>query len=367
MAENKIDILINSFFNDKGTGKAIKRMQDINKAADAYNTLTERSARVGLVPNISKDGILTFQNLAGYTQDFDKSLSKVNDGQKKFERQMKAQQESIKRAQEETARFNSALKKQQARERAATKELEKMGNTFSMEFLGILFFGMQMQMLFGNLAKSTVSNFMKITEGATSQGQAISALNATWTLLSFTVGSAVASVVESLLPTILPVIEAIVDWVDKNSSLVGWSIILGFVLGTVLLIIGSLYIGIEAIINSFVKLTSGTNSLISAFIKFASVAAADMGWGFVFSTIFIWIGIIIAVIAVLYAAWQTNFGGIQEFTKGTFGIIWEIIKTVFGALWDIIKLFFGLVLAIFQGDWGKVVAILIKEIGRAHV
>ena len=328
MAENKIDILIDSLFRGDGFDKAMRSMRRLEQQIALTKKLADFS-EIGV--SLNKNGRFVDAQTKKF-MSYGEVTRRVGD-------------------------MNAFIDQQKAAQKAmmqTDKALQKSLNSFSMEFLGILFFGMQIQMMFSNLAKSTVSSFMKISEGSTSSGQAINALNASWELLGFTIGSAVATALEMVLPIVLPIIEAVSDWVQQNEKLVGWIVIAGIALGAFMFIVGSLSIGLEAVFNAILKVGAGTSILNKALMEWLAPVAADAGWVFVFSTIAMWIGIIIAIVAVLYAAWITNFAGIQEFTKNTLGIIWDLIKTVFGGLWQIIKTVFEIIVAIFQGDWNRV-------------
>jgi hypothetical protein len=206
---------------------------------------------------------------------------------------------------------------------------------------------MQIKALFEGVARSTVASFMKISEGATSQGQAVNALQGTWELLKFSIGSAIATVLEGLLPVILPIIEGITDWIQRNEKLVGWFIIIGIVVGTVLMVFGSLVIGIEAIANSIIKLISGTSSLNALGKAINGVKFGGLLTGF--SALLVWILIIAAIIVVLAKAWKHNFANIQEFVKGTFSNIGSIVMA-FIDFWD----------GVFSGDSNKMLKSVLK-------
>lgn len=244
-------------------------------------------------------------------------------------------------------KFNNDIMKSRKRMKEFGMDASTVRSQFQMEFLGIMFFGMMLKQSLESLAKSTTSSFMKITEGATSQGQAITALQVSWELLKFSIGEAIGSVLEALLPTILPIIMAITDWIQQHQKLVGWLIIGGIVIGTLLYMVGQMVLG-------FSSLAQGISKVAALFAGEGSIAAGATATSMSFMALLGWILIIIAIAAVLWAAWQTNFGGIRDFTTNTFGIIWETIKTVLKSIWDIIKTVLDILVAVFKGDWKRV-------------
>lgn len=327
MVENRIDILIDSFFNGKGIKDAIDRVEDL------HSKLQKMQRMQKLMSDYSEIGV-----------SFNKNGQAIDSLTKKYV----SHNDILDRINKQNA-FIDQQKSLQKSAGAQEKSLSRLGNTFSMEYLGILFFGMQIKALFEGVARSTVASFMKISEGATSQGQAVNALNATWELLKFSIGSAIGTVLEGLLPVILPIIESITDWIQRNEKLVGWFIIIAIVVGTVLMVFGSLVIGIEAIGNAIVKLISGTSSLNALGKAINGVKFGTMLTGF--SALLVWILVVLAAVYVLVKLWKANFGRIQEFTKGAL----DSIGIMLGALGEFI-------VGIFTGDDNKILRSIAKFI-----
>jgi len=134
-----------------------------------------------------------------------------------------------------TIKWNAEQKKWNA----SFKDTINMMPKFKMHLLSVMFFGMMLQRMMERLAMSTVSTFMKITEGQTTQAQAITRLTANWEYLKFSIGHAIATVLEPLLPIIEPIFEAIADFVQQNPDVVFWSIAGALTAGIVMAGVGT--------------------------------------------------------------------------------------------------------------------------------
>ena len=148
--------------------------------------------------------------------------------------------------------------------------------TFSMHFLGMMFFGMQLQRMFQTLMVSATQTFMKLSEGAGSAGMAVSALAANWTLVKFAIGNALAIALEPLIPAITRLAVIITDFISKNPQKLGWALASIVTLGGVLFFGSQLALFIEALRNFFVAMKTGeyisyTNKLGKALKGIGSV------------------------------------------------------------------------------------------------
>lgn len=303
MGTNVISMIIQDFFRGKGSVDALTTYKKLEKQLDMTQETMDRLSRAGLkMVDTGKSGSRFYDTLNKNFISNEKAMMRME------------------------------------------KTTRKLRQTFSMEFLGVMFLGMQLQRTFTNLAKTTFSTFMKITEGMHPAAQASNALAATWTMLKFSIGEALATVLQQLLPVLIPIITKIADWVQQNQKLTAWLILGGIALGAFLFFVGQMYIGIEALINAIFNITSA--------VKAWSAASALAGAGL--TTILLWVGLIIAILAVLYAAWTTNFAGIRDFTTGTLGIIFAVLKTVFKGIIELVMILFKIIVAIFEGDWTKV-------------
>jgi len=180
--------------------------------------------------------------------------------------------------------------------------LQQFGRSFKMEYLSLLFFGMAIQRMFLGLARTGMDAYMKITEGQTEFGQSTLKLAAAWEYTKFVIGEAIGSVLTALLPTILPIIRKITDWVEQNKELVGWIIIIGVILGTLMMTFGIVALGIRGML-------AWIGNMIGAF-KMLGVAATFL----MANPVILAIALIAAAIIFLYFAWQNNWFNIRQTT-----------------------------------------------------
>src|SRR3990167_2230756 len=131
--------------------------------------------------------------------------------------------------------------------RSVEQSLQKVGERFKFEYLGTLFFGQQMQRLFGGIARSGVDSFRSITEATEGGSSALTMMAASTEYLKFTLGDALATALEPLLPTLLNIVDALANWIEQNPKLASGVLIGGFAIGTflntasqLLLVFGSL-------------------------------------------------------------------------------------------------------------------------------
>lgn len=156
---------------------------------------------------------------------------------------------------------------------------------FQMHLLSIMFFGFILQRTMQKITSSTVSTFMKITEGQTLAAQGINALSASWELLKFSIGNAIASVLEPLLPILLPIIEAVADFVQQNPVPVFAGIVGLLTLGTFLSAIGQIGLFMQGLtiwkassdLTKFTGPGGGLEKITNAAFKGVGIAIAITG------------------------------------------------------------------------------------------
>jgi phage-related protein len=209
--------------------------------------------------------------------------------------------------------------------------------------LSALFFGMAIKRVFEGIAKTAVSTFNEVIHSGDKMATSFDILGGVFKFLAFTVGDALNSVFEPLVPIIIDIVMAVSQWIADNQKLVGWIIILGIALGTLLLVTGTLFLGIIGLVQAFGKLL-------------ALVASAGLGAAF-----WAFIGIVAAVAALFLALWVTNLGNFRDFFKETLGIIWMTVVAVFGHLGGIISNLWKAILALLSGDTDA----FIKHLGKA--
>lgn len=171
---------------------------------------------------------------------------------------------------------------------------------------------------------------------------------------------------EILIPELVKLVQWITSIVNKFNSMNEGTkriiVVIGMAaaaVGPILLVLGK----VSGAIGSIINLISGIGGLSSALTLLSGP-----------------IGIVIAAVAALAAAWATDFGGIREATSEIFESIktiistvwgfistlwdenfmnikeiattvWEDIELIFGTAFDVISNAFQIFAAIFSGDW----------------
>lgn len=211
--------------------------------------------------------------------------------------------------------------------------LNKMGSAatkartnFMMNFFSIMFTGQQVQRTMLRLATSTISTFMKISEGSTSASKAFTELGAMWDILKFAIGNAIATALEPLIPIIIGIIAAIVDWVSRHPRLTAAIILTALALGALMAMVGTLVLLIGSLKNIMVML------------DFEKFSAGALKFG---TSMLTWAAAnpILAAIAVLLAigaAAMLSFPGLRaqvaESFKPVGGAIMNLCYAILGLL-----------------------------------
>lgn len=206
---------------------------------------------------------------------------------------------------------------------------------FDMSALSIMFTGMLIQRTFQKILTSTVDTFSKISQGSTVAGQAITALGAEFTYLKFEVGRAIGEALAPLMAMLVPIIRAVADWIQKNPRLTAAIVLLGFALGTLLVIGGNAYLFLQGLVQF---LTGQFMTSLGAIAK-----SIGLSWATAFWPLIIIAAIVTAVIVAMIIAWQQDFGGFREWFK---------------TFWDGIALFLDGIFTFIQGIWDIMIGLM---------
>jgi len=152
--------------------------------------------------------------------------------------------------------------------------LKNFRGQFKMYFLSVMFFGMQIQRVFTQMARSTLESYMKISEGTTQAGQGLSMLQAAFTTLKYSVGEAIAEALLPFIPAILNIIMKIVDFVETHKKLVAMLIIGGAAFGAILFLIGQIGLGIGGVVTLLTKMAAAIGLATGPFLIFLALGIA---------------------------------------------------------------------------------------------
>lgn len=228
--------------------------------------------------------------------------------------------------------------------------------------LSALFFGMALQRLSMNIIKSSITAFNKITTGGEESSGAIAVLGVHFELLKFAIGGALSTLLEAWMPTIVEVILMVTEWITTHEELTAKILIGTAVIGSLLYILGTLgsaLTGIVGILSGMKDLAVIFSPLIKGFNLLRNAILLTTGVGGL-GGILIAIGLIMAVVVVLYALFKSNFGGIKDVVADTFLTIWDTVKSVAMFIWNTIRNLTDIIVGIFEGDWEKVGTAIVR-------
>ncbi|MFZ9272083.1 MAG: tape measure protein [Ilumatobacteraceae bacterium] len=229
---------------------------------------------------------------------------------------------------------------------ADTEVLQKLGIS-SEEFLNRVIGELEKLPAVGTSAKGALENFADATNKALKP-----------------IGDAIVPLVIAAVERIAPVIETLANGFKNLPGPVQQAIVifgaLLAALGPVLVVIGGIVMAAGGIAASIATL--GGMAVITPILVSVAVIAGK---------VLLAIGALVAISYVLYKAWTTNFGGIQDkvqsvvdvltalwdkhgaYIKDQFNRIWMIIKTVFDQISDYVMTVIGIVDALFKGEWSQ--------------
>ena len=325
-------------------------------AAKAGGTLSKTGKT--LFTNLDTPGLkrisLDYSNIG-------RTAAKVSTALPLMNKQMSIQSRIVKESAKADALKQQSMAQNLMTSGLSSKELDKsnksmiksvkgLKQTFSMQFLGIMFGGMAIQKLFQGMATTAKQSFMQITQGQGEAANAFMALDASIQLVRFSLGEAIGSALIPFIPKIIEIAEKVSDWIQNNKELTSGIVIGGIALGAFMMTIGQTVLVIEALINTLKGLIPASLvGKMAAFIKLNGLST--------FITI---IGEVIFWLAILLAAWQVNFGKIQETTFAIVNRLWRIFRIIFDNLVPLFTDMFGLIKAIFEGDWNLIITYMSK-------
>jgi|TARA_R100001530_G_scaffold2717_1_gene4368 hypothetical protein len=201
------------------------------------------------------------------------------------------------------------------------KTMGVMGQKFQAWALGIMFGGMAIQRAFGNILKSGVDTFLKIAESNNFANTAIQRFNASMTFLKFSVGEAMNKFLE-MNPQLEDMIHSFGIWIQRNKELFARFVILGFVIGTLLMVVGMFVLFIWGLIGAMISLNT-----VAGILGVSMLAA--------FGIIIVVVIVVIAIVALLTFLIIKYWDQIKAFSIK----VWENIKDRFIKAFTTIKNF----------------------------
>lgn len=281
------------------TGKFTKQAQQAEKSMREFN---KKAFTQGA--NLRK--------LSGDQKAAAAQVSAFKDQNMKFGQVMNMSMERFKSFNEQGFRFNRVG----GRMANGMRKLTHGMRGFRMEALGVMFFGMAMQRMFSGFLKP-VSEAFGITE-----------------LFGDMLTVLFLPIMEAIFPSLLAVMEWFMNLPDPVKKAIGVFVLVGIALGTIIMILGTLALGIGSLI------------LFWPIIASAAVGAMALVIG-ALSPIIGLIAIIIAIVVFLFIAWKENFLGMKKIVSFFF----SGVKDIFMGLVSFISGIFLIIKGIFLGDW----------------
>lgn len=125
-----------------------------------------------------------------------------------------------------------------------------MSRKFLQAGLSVMFFGMMMQKAFQDLATKSLTTFNKLNSDTEVANNATNRLSAGMEGLSYVIGDSINTVLEGMEGFLSNIISYVMDFIDKNQSWIGFAVIVGLIIGTIMTLIGQfglLFLGLGAL------------------------------------------------------------------------------------------------------------------------
>tara|TARA_Y100000310_G_scaffold324870_1_gene387382 strand:+ start:2222 stop:3775 length:1554 start_codon:yes stop_codon:yes gene_type:complete len=233
---------------------------------------------------------------------------------KKFDASAKKMAAGWKKATEQITKGNKTLAGSfKAMFGVANKEVKKSKLQFEGWRLSLLFMSQSVKRSFTTILKSSTQTFLKIEQGMTAQGQALTALSAEWEFLKFSIGSAIAEALLPFLPLLLEIISGISAWANEHPELTAALVILGLTLGVVV-----------GLVSTFGLLINGL-AMAGLIGPTTSLAGALGGLALGFATLVFWVAFVIAMWKLLNFVAPESMGtfleGLIDMLKGVFALL----------------------------------------------
>jgi len=212
MARNKIAAMGQMF---KGqTAAMTKSMQGVQQQIQA----------LGKAKGIQMPGIVTMSDAMGEfdsrTQGVTQNLDNISQASNKAK--------------------SSVSKMGQSGQRAGHGMME----AFDGAAMGLMFFGMQVQRIFGGIMRTSISTFQKVHSRLEDTTTATDRLSGTWQYLKFQIGEAL----QPVMAWLQPIVETMANLVKENQNLVAGFLVTGVALGTLAMLYGAVKLGMLSII-----------------------------------------------------------------------------------------------------------------------
>ncbi len=237
---------------DKAHVSAIKQLNSI-KAKDFDNAQRE-GIKLNKLFNQARDP----KNI------LKKSLGKAKEIEQEKELTKELEKAGVTREQlsSKNKKMNDVASSKLAKYRKQQKDTAHEGKTNIFGFqramgaLSILFLSQSISQGISTMTTAVTASFMKITEGQTEAGKAVTTLAAHWEYLKFSIGNALATALIPMIPVIVNLIEVISNFAQKHPKLIAMATAFTFIAAMVSLAFAQIML-----LGSGIKALTGASTL----------------------------------------------------------------------------------------------------------
>ncbi len=202
--------------------------------------------------------------------------------------------------------------------------------------LSVMFFGMAMQRVFSDIWKQSAATFNDVSHSVAGTVTGFDLLEGSITYLQYSIGAALEPVVMQLVP----IIDKITEWVQENEALTAGIVKWGFIIGSVLFMVGFLTLAFNGVWTMIKNVTTAIKFLSANPLILMAVAAI---------LVFTWL----YKIKTEMGTWSNFFMAILRGIIRAFVITGAAIAGAFGAAWNFV-----------QQGWNNVVEWIGKGINK---
>lgn len=256
----------------------------------------------------------------------------------KFQQQMESAKTSLQGAQKSVKGFSKVMQLPLEDFRTLYPAMGKITNAgarlgmrfrwmthglrgFRMEMLGVMFFGMAMQRMFLGFLQPVMEAY------------------GVFDLFQMMMLMLFLPIMEQIFPILLSIMEWFMNLPEPVKMAIGVFVIIGAIIGTLIMLFGTLALGLGSLIQ-------GIPVLIAMF------SGLGIGIGAIAAPIILIAALVAAFLLAFSIAWKNNFMDIQGWVK----IFWDGITNMFKGAIEIIMGIVDLFTALFEGDLDKVLA-----------
>lgn len=285
-----------TFVNDAGNKwtKLTQKIVKDTKAIRARNQQLKEAVKIAekevALAKRRKHGVISSMPESHIVQDSKGRLTAGSrfttfaSGLDEFQKRIKGSQTEIRNIgrglQEVTTRFTNF----DGKVIKTTKKIEQQRSVFQMWALSFLFAGMQIKRTAEMITKSSIDTFMKISQGQTESGRAITGLAANFKFLKFEIGNAIGTALIPLMPILTNIVKSVAAFVQQHPEATFAAIARAFILGTGLFLGGQMVMFANGVFE-LVKNVGGLETVAKHMTTIGQFAGLGVGFYYAYKTL----------------------------------------------------------------------------------